>query len=126
MTSTISALRDLLDQRHARGIQLVPNDEGDLTVDAPQGVLTADLLEQLKAQKAALVAHLQPKRRHETHHGAPPPPSEARLPLRVDYMARRGHSRWAVNAAGLRRMRAICRPLPVVRRRCFTSWRVTR
>lgn len=66
MTNTISALRGLLDQCHARGIRLVAMDDGDLTVDAPQGVLTPALLEQLRAHKAALVDHLQPAFRHET------------------------------------------------------------
>jgi hypothetical protein len=76
MTSTGSALRGLVDLCRARGIRLVANDDGDLTVDAPQGVLTPDLLEQLRAHKAALVAHLRPKCRHLTHHAAPAPTSK--------------------------------------------------
>jgi hypothetical protein len=73
MTTTISALGKLLADCHARGIQLAPNDAGDLTIDAPQGVLTPDLLEHLKAQKAALIAHLLPRCRPETHHLTPRP-----------------------------------------------------
>ncbi|MEX0978287.1 MAG: hypothetical protein WDZ48_05525 [Pirellulales bacterium] len=73
MTNTMSALGELLAECNAKGIQLVPNDEGDLTIDAPQGALTPDLLEQLKVQKAALVAHLQPRCRHERHHTASVP-----------------------------------------------------
>jgi len=62
MTSTISAVSGLLDQCHARGIRLVANDDGDLTVDVPQGVLNPDLLLQLRAHKAELIAHMHPKR----------------------------------------------------------------
>ncbi len=71
MTNTISTPSKLLAECHARGIQLIPNDAGDLTVDAPAGVLTPDLMERLRAQKAELIAHLQPRRLH--HQTVPAP-----------------------------------------------------
>jgi hypothetical protein len=73
MTNTVPPLGELLAECRARGIRLAPSGVGDLTVDAPQGVLTHDLIEQLRAQKAALVAHLQAKCRHLTHHAASVP-----------------------------------------------------
>jgi hypothetical protein len=45
MTTTISAIGKLLADCHARGIRLAPNGVGDITVDAPAGALTPDLME---------------------------------------------------------------------------------
>lgn len=73
MTNTISALGELLAICHAHSIRLIPNDAGNLIIDAPQGMLTPELLEQLKVQKAALLAHLQPRRLHEARHATPAP-----------------------------------------------------
>ena len=73
MTGTMPLLSGLLAECHAQGIRLVPSDDGDLTVDAPQGALTPDLLEQLRAQKAALVAHLLPRCRREARYATSAP-----------------------------------------------------
>lgn len=70
MTNTTLALGGLLAVCYAQGIRLVPNDDGDLTVDAPAGVLTPGLMEHLRAQKAELIAHLQSIGRHRTHRAA--------------------------------------------------------
>ncbi len=70
MTNPVSAVSDLLGECVAQGIRLVANDDGDLTVDAPQGVLTPDLLEQLRTHKAELIAHLQPRCWHATRNTA--------------------------------------------------------
>ena len=46
--------------------------------------------------------------------------------LWFDRVARCGISRRAVDAEGLRRVRAFYRLLALVRRNCFTRWRVSR
>jgi hypothetical protein len=66
MTNTISALGDLLAECDAQGIRLAPNNDGGLTIDAPQDVLTPELLDQLRIHKGELLAHLQPHGRLET------------------------------------------------------------
>jgi hypothetical protein len=71
MTNTISALGDLLAECDAQGIRLAPNNDGGLTIDAPQDVLTLELLDQLRIHKVQLLAHLRPKGRLETRRAMP-------------------------------------------------------
>ena len=62
----MTELQELLADCEARGIGLIPAGDAGLTIDAPEGALTPDLVERLKACKAELLAFLQP----ETHNGA--------------------------------------------------------
>lgn len=71
MTSTISALSDLLAECDARGIRLAPNSDGGLAIDAPQDVLTPELVDELRSYKVELLAHLRPKGRLETRRAVP-------------------------------------------------------
>lgn len=48
----MTELAELLADCDAHGIGLIPAGDGGLTLEAPQGVLTPDLMEQLKARKA--------------------------------------------------------------------------
>lgn len=54
----MSGLAELLAECDAHGIRLVPAGDGGLTVDAPAGCLTPDLVERLRAHKAELLAAL--------------------------------------------------------------------
>jgi hypothetical protein len=58
MSGTPSPLADLLAECDAHGIRLLLADDGGLTIDAPQDVLTPDLLVRLKAHKGELLAML--------------------------------------------------------------------
>lgn len=71
MTITTAALSALLAQCDVQGIRLVPNNEGGLTIDAPQDVLTPELLGQLRFHKAELVAHLPPHGRLKSRRAGP-------------------------------------------------------
>lgn len=51
---------DLLAKCHNHGIRLLPVGIDGLTIDAPQGALSPELLEQLKAQKRELLTLLRP------------------------------------------------------------------
>ncbi|MEX2139966.1 MAG: hypothetical protein WD894_11935 [Pirellulales bacterium] len=53
-----SALSQLLAECDQRCIRLHPADGGRLTIDAPPGALTPDLLQRLKGQKADLLKML--------------------------------------------------------------------
>jgi hypothetical protein len=53
-------LADLLADCGTRGVRLLPADNGDLTIDAPQNALTAELLDLLKTHKAELLDLLRP------------------------------------------------------------------
>lgn len=55
----------------AIGIRLVPASDGGLAVDAPQDVLTPELLDDLRIHKAELLVRLQPHRRLETRRPVP-------------------------------------------------------
>lgn len=52
-------MADLIADCRAKGVCLLPSD-GGLTIDAPQDVLTPNLLDQLKTHKAEILAILQP------------------------------------------------------------------
>ena len=54
----MTGMTELLAECDCRGIRLRANGEGGLTIDAPDDVLTPDLLEQLKVHKEALLAVL--------------------------------------------------------------------
>jgi len=60
MSGEPSTLADLLADCDAHGIRLALADGGGLEIDAPQDVLTPDLLARLKAHKAELLAMLRP------------------------------------------------------------------
>ncbi len=60
MTTMPSSLTRLLTECEALGIQLLPAEDGGLTIDAPQEALTPDLLDRLKAHKADVLAMLRP------------------------------------------------------------------
>jgi len=55
----MSAVSDLLAECQAKGIRLLPAGNGGLTVDASRGVLTNELMEQLRVYKPELVADLR-------------------------------------------------------------------
>ena len=56
----MTELAELLADCDACGIRLTPADDGDdLTVDAPQVALTADLIDRLRANKAELLTMLR-------------------------------------------------------------------
>lgn len=59
MSRAPSPLADLLAECDAHGIRLLLADDGGLTIDAPQDVLTPDLLGRLKAHKGELLTLLQ-------------------------------------------------------------------
>lgn len=61
MTGLDLTLTDLLAECDAQGIRLIPAGPGGLTVDAPQDVLTPELIERLRTHKTDLIAHLRPK-----------------------------------------------------------------
>ena len=52
-------LTELLADCNARGIRLLPADDGGLIIDAPQAALTPDLMDRLKSNKAELRASLK-------------------------------------------------------------------
>jgi len=54
----MTGLADLLVECDARDIRLFPAGDTELTIEAPEGELTADLIERLKAHKADLLAML--------------------------------------------------------------------
>jgi hypothetical protein len=58
MTRAPSPLADLLAECDAQCIRLLLTDDGGLTIDAPQDVLTPDLLGRLKAHKGELLTLL--------------------------------------------------------------------
>lgn len=60
MTRTPFLLADLLTDCDSHGIRLALVDGGGLEIDAPQDVLTTDLLGRLKAHKADLLVMLRP------------------------------------------------------------------
>lgn len=60
----MTELAQLLADCDARGIRMHPAGDTDLTIDAPHNALTTDLLEQLRARKADLLALLRPA--HDT------------------------------------------------------------
>ncbi len=59
MTDARSPAAELLASCDARGIRLLVADNGGLAIDAPGDALAPDLLVQLRAHKAALLAVLQ-------------------------------------------------------------------
>ena len=63
MTGLDQRVAELLTECDAIGIRLVPAGKGGLTINAPQEVLTPDLVERLRTNKSELVALLQPKPR---------------------------------------------------------------
>jgi hypothetical protein len=60
MTGLDQRVAELLTECDAIGIRLVPASGGGLTIDAPQEVLTPDLVDQLRIHKADLLVRLQP------------------------------------------------------------------
>ena len=60
MTGTPSILAELLTDCNAHGIRLALADGDEVTVDAPRGALTPDLLARLKEHKGDLLAMLRP------------------------------------------------------------------
>lgn len=58
MSGTPSRLAELLGECAAHGVRLLVADDGGLSIDAPQDVLTPDLLGRLKAHKRELLAML--------------------------------------------------------------------
>lgn len=64
----MSGLAQLLADCNARGIRLLPADDGGLTIDAPQAVMTAEIMGRLKAHKGELLTRLRPA-------SAPPKPA---------------------------------------------------
>lgn len=56
----MTELQELLTECKAHGIRLIPAGDANLTIDAPEGALTSDLTERLKAHKAELLVILQP------------------------------------------------------------------
>ena len=60
MTRTPLILGELLAECDAHGVRLLLADDDGLTIDAPQGVLTPDLVDRLKARKADVLAMLRP------------------------------------------------------------------
>lgn len=72
MSDTIAKLSELLADCEARGIRLLPNGSGGLTIDAPHDALTSELTGRLKAHKAALLHLLR-----ATPAAAPEPPKPA-------------------------------------------------
>ncbi|MGD9719887.1 MAG: hypothetical protein AB7O59_01580 [Pirellulales bacterium] len=71
MTGLDQRVAGLLTECDAIGIRLVPAGGGGLTIDAPQEVLTPDLVDQLRIHKAELLVRLQPHARLETRRPAP-------------------------------------------------------
>jgi len=53
-------LTELLADCDGYGIRLFPSGKDELTIDAPRGVLTPDLIERLKVHKAGLMKLLRP------------------------------------------------------------------
>jgi len=60
MTNTQSIFTELLADCNSCGIRLSLGDGGGITIDAPHGALTPDLMARLKANKGELVAMLRP------------------------------------------------------------------
>lgn len=58
MNGAPSPLTELLAECDAQGVRLLLADDGGLTIDAPQDVLTPDLLDRLKTHKGELLAML--------------------------------------------------------------------
>ena len=56
----MNGLAELLVECGTHGIRLLPAGDEGLTLDAPQGVLTADLINRLQAHKGELLALLRP------------------------------------------------------------------
>ncbi len=54
----MTGLAELLADCDAQGIRLIPTGDKGLTVDAPQGALTPDLMERVKTHKRELLAVL--------------------------------------------------------------------
>lgn len=59
MTRAPSPLADLLAECDAHGIRLLLDDDGGLTIDAPQDALTPDRMDRLKAHKGELLTLLR-------------------------------------------------------------------
>ncbi|MCF7223866.1 condensation domain-containing protein, partial [Marilutibacter chinensis] len=74
---TLLQLLDLLREREI----VVRVEDGDLAVRAPRGAMTADIMDQLRAQKPALVDHLSSQGDAEAPHTAPLRITPAHLPL---------------------------------------------
>jgi hypothetical protein len=55
-------LAELLTECDASDIRLLVSNDGELTIDAPEGALTLALVARLKANKASLLALLRPTR----------------------------------------------------------------
>lgn len=66
MSGQDSILADLLAECDAQSIRLVLASNGGLTIDAPQDVLTRELIERLRTYKGEIVAHMRPKGRLES------------------------------------------------------------
>ena len=58
MTGAPSPLAEVLADCDAHGIRLLVAEDGGLTIDAPQDVLTPDLMDRLKARKCELLTLL--------------------------------------------------------------------
>jgi hypothetical protein len=58
MSNAHPSLPELLMECDAHGVRLFPGKDGGLTIDAPRGALTQDLLDQLKTRKAEVLALL--------------------------------------------------------------------
>ena len=56
----MSELQEVLADCETHGIQLIPAGDAGLTIDAPEGALTSDLIERLKTHKAELLTLLLP------------------------------------------------------------------
>ena len=60
MTSPTPTLAELVKDCDAHGIRMLQAGDGALTIDAPEGVLTPDLIAQMKEHKVALLTLLRP------------------------------------------------------------------
>ena len=56
MSNPPPSLAEMLMDCEAHGVRLFPEKDGSLTIDAPRGALTPELLDQLKAHKAEVLA----------------------------------------------------------------------
>src|SRR4051812_6295681 len=58
MSNAPPSLSELLMDGDALGFRLLPGKDGSITIDAPRGCLTPELLDQLKSHKAELLTLL--------------------------------------------------------------------
>ena len=59
MSNAPPSLPELLVYCDGRGVRLLPGKDGSLTIDAPRGTLTPELLDQVKPHKAEVLALLR-------------------------------------------------------------------